>query len=115
MELAAVREGLDCVIRELSAVVGLAREEDLRPVCFEALEDRARALRLRRDLSAAKGELSDMEGFCQVQGPTRPVMFKKLEVQEATLYLTAQGDHADFRPALSHVAQGVERILNAAV
>jgi len=64
---------------------------------------------------AGMGELSDMEGFCQVQGPNRPVMFKKLEVQEATLYLTAQGDHADFRPALCHVAEGVERILSAAV
>lgn len=64
---------------------------------------------------AGMGALSDLEGFCQVQGPRRPVMFKKLQVQEATLYLTAQGDRADYRPALSHVAEGVERILGEAV
>lgn len=61
---------------------------------------------------AGMGELSDSEGFCQIQGPTRPVMFKKFQVQKATLYLAAQGDRPDFRPALSRAVAGVERILD---
>jgi hypothetical protein len=61
---------------------------------------------------AGMGELSAPDGFCQIQGPTRPVMFKMFQVQQATLYLCAQGDHADFRPALAHAADGVERILS---
>lgn len=60
---------------------------------------------------AGLGELSDDDGFCQVQGPSQGVMLKKITVEQTTLYIAAQGATNDFRPALNHVADGVERIL----
>ncbi len=63
---------------------------------------------------AGVGELSGADGYCQVQGPSRGVMLKKFQVEQATLYLAAQGGSSDFRPALQRVAAGVERILSAA-
>ncbi len=63
---------------------------------------------------AGVGQLSDDEGYCQVQGPSRGVMLKKISMEQATLYLAAQGEGNDFRNALSHTAEGVQRILAAA-
>ena len=55
--LAAARQDLDGVIDALGAVIRIARPVRLAAPLFDALEDHARALRIRRDLTRAKGEL----------------------------------------------------------
>ena len=59
----AAREDLDGVIDALTKLRELAKRAELVPVLFEAVEDLARALRFRRDLSAARGELQELHAL----------------------------------------------------